>query len=67
MRTIIEIIEELMKHPDFNTMDVCMELGAFVSREHYKSSIENEFDIDLYYPEYENTDCVDIAIFPTKE
>ena len=67
MRTIIEIIEELMKHQDFNTMDVCMELGAFVSREHYKSSIENEFDIDLYYPEYENTDCVDIAIFPTKE
>jgi len=67
MRTIIEIIEELMKHPDFNTMDVCMELGAFVSREHYKSCIENEFDIDLYYPEYENTDCVDIAIFPTKE
>ena len=64
MRNIIEIIEELKEHPDFETMDVCIELGAFVTREHYKSSIDNDFDIDLYYPEYVNTDYVDVAIFP---
>ena len=47
-------------------MDVCYELGAFVSRDNDKSSIEYELDVDLYYPEYKNTDSVDYAIFPSR-
>ena len=67
MRNIIEIIEELKEHPEFDAMDVCYELGAFVSRNNDKSSIENELNVDLYYPEYENTDNVDYAIFPSRQ